>query len=75
MSSTNPQLGALANNGGPTQTMALQVGSPAINGVVYNAPNGCPTTDQRGYARSSACDIGAYEYGGFLSLFLLLILK
>jgi hypothetical protein len=55
--------------------MALQVGSPAINGVVYNAPNGCPTTDQRGYARSSACDIGAYEYGGFLSLFLPLILK
>jgi hypothetical protein len=31
LSNTNPQLGALANNGGPTQTHALLTGSPAID--------------------------------------------
>ncbi|MTA18546.1 MAG: hypothetical protein F2561_04500, partial [Actinobacteria bacterium] len=31
VSSTNPMLGALANNGGPTKTMALLTGSPAID--------------------------------------------
>jgi hypothetical protein len=43
----NPLLGPLANNGGPTQTQALQQGSPAINAV---AAGSCPppTTDQRG---------------------------
>lgn len=65
MSNTDPQLGALADNGGRTQTMALLAGSPAIDGVTYNAPNGCPATDQRGIARPIGlrCDIGAYEYG------------
>jgi len=37
----------------------LLAGSPAIN-----AGNNCPTTDQRGFARNGACDIGAYEFGG-----------
>ena len=58
---SNPNLGALADNGGPTQTMALPQGSPAVNFVPSNA---CPlTTDQRGVARpqGSACDAGAYE--------------
>jgi hypothetical protein len=52
---TNPQLGALANNGGPTQTLALQVGSPAIDAA---GACGLPT-DQRGIARPQgpACDI------------------
>jgi len=61
---TDPRLGNLANNGGPIQTMALLLGSPAIDGVTYNAPNGCPPTDARGIARpiGSFCDIGAYEY-------------
>ncbi len=56
----NPLLGALANNGGPTETHALLGGSPAIN-TANNAT--CPATDQRGVARpsGSACDIGAYE--------------
>ena len=63
MSNTNPRLGALKNNGGSTQTMALLLGSPAIDGVTYNAPNGCPSTDQRGTIRpiGARCDIGAYE--------------
>ncbi|WP_298430879.1 IPTL-CTERM sorting domain-containing protein [Ottowia sp.] len=54
----NPQLAALANNGGFSQTMALLAGSPAID-----AGSGCPATDQRGVARpiGPACDIGAFE--------------
>jgi hypothetical protein len=56
----NPLLGPLANNGGPTDTRALSVGSPAIN-----AGDGasCASADQRGFARpAGACDIGAFEY-------------
>ena len=51
-------LAALANNGGPTMTHALLVGSPAIDaGTCVNA------TDQRGTTRPQGvtCDIGAYE--------------
>lgn len=59
----NPLLSPLANNGGYTKTMALQAGSPAIN-----AGSGCPTTDQRGATRVGVCDIGAYEFGGVLSI-------
>jgi CSLREA domain-containing protein len=57
---TNPLLGALQNNGGPTDTMALAAGSPAIDAGT-NA--GCPAADQRGIARpqGAACDIGAFE--------------
>jgi uncharacterized repeat protein (TIGR01451 family) len=66
-SSTNPVLGALASNGGQTQTMALSSPSPAIDGIP-SGTNGCGTTvntDQRGVARpqGSGCDMGAYEYG------------
>ena len=64
--SINPMLGALQNNGGPTNTMALLAGSPAINA---GNPSGCTdgsghllTTDQRGWSRSTPCDIGAYEH-------------
>ena len=62
-SSTNPLLGALANNGGPTQTFALLTSSPAIDGVTFSAPNGAPSTDQRGVARPQGVryDIGAFE--------------
>jgi hypothetical protein len=63
--SQNPVLGPLANNGGPTQTMALLAGSPAVDA----GSNGtCLATDQRGQARTDGnsdgtvvCDIGAYE--------------
>ncbi len=75
ITSTNPLLGPLANNGGTTQTMALPLGSPAINRIP-NGTNGCGTTittDQRGFIRVGPCDIGAYEY--VLRLFLPLILK
>jgi hypothetical protein len=74
LQNANAQLGALLSNGGPTQTMALQPGSPAIDQIPasYDLPNTttplCPTTDQRGYTRPDGsgetnCDIGAYESG------------
>jgi hypothetical protein len=58
---SNPLLGSLADNGGPTQTLAPRAGSPAIDG---GGAEDCPTTDQRGIARpqGGACDIGAVEY-------------
>ncbi|KAB2895153.1 MAG: hypothetical protein F9K35_16005, partial [Burkholderiaceae bacterium] len=54
----NPRLSPLAHNGGFSQTMALQAGSPAID-----TGNGCAASDQRGVARpiGPACDIGAFE--------------
>lgn len=65
----NPMLAPLADNGGPTETMALSPGSPAIDaGVAAGA-----TFDQRGMPRtvddpgvanaatSDGTDIGAYE--------------
>jgi hypothetical protein len=54
----DPRLAAPANNGGPTRTMALQAGSPAIN-----AGSGCSPADQRGAPRVGTCDIGAFEFG------------
>jgi Ca2+-binding RTX toxin-like protein len=61
----DPRLGALTNNGGPTDTRALLTGSPAIDGGKPGGGTGaCETTDQRGLARTlggSRCDIGAYE--------------
>ena len=61
---TAPMLDPLANNGGPTETMAMQTGSPAIDAADLCDAN-LPTTDQRGFARvfGPAPDIGAYEYG------------
>jgi len=53
-------LGALGENGGPTLTVPLLEASPAIDFGV----SGCPTTDQRGYARVGNCDSGAFEFDG-----------
>ena len=66
LKSTDPQLGALANNGGLTETMALPQTSPAVDAGSNSA---CPNTDQRGDLRpadgnldnNSVCDIGAFE--------------
>jgi hypothetical protein len=58
----NPLLGPLQNNGGPTMTMVLLAGSPAI-GQANSAL--APTTDQRGVTRldlpGELTDIGAFE--------------
>jgi hypothetical protein len=54
-------LGALADNGGPTRTMALLAGSSAVDAAPCQAA--VSTVDQRGIARpqGTGCDIGAYE--------------
>jgi predicted outer membrane repeat protein len=54
----------LANNGGPTETIALDSPSFAIEAIPIGD---CPATDQRRAPRpalDSACDIGAFEFGG-----------
>ena len=63
---TEPGLGPLADNGGPTRTMALLPGSPAIDAGPNAAvdANGNPLlTDQRGLPRlvNGAVDIGAFR--------------
>jgi len=58
----DPLLAGLASNGGPTQTMALMPGSPAID---QGTKAGAPAADQRGLPRDSdnagTVDIGAFE--------------
>ena len=48
----------LADNGGPTETIALLAGSSAIGAARQES---CPSLDQRGVTRKEACDVGAYE--------------
>ena len=57
-------LSPLADNGGPTKTHALPVGSPAID-LDANC-NAQLTVDQRRYTRpvGLGCDAGAFEFGG-----------
>ncbi len=72
-STTGLNLGSLADNGGPTQTMLPGSGSTAINAVAC-LPD--VTTDQRGKLRPDAasaglatpCDIGAVEVGSLNDL-------
>ena len=68
----NALLAPLGNYGGPTQTIALLPGSPALNGgsnaAITNPPfSGPPFTDQRGFNRivNTTVDIGAFESRGF----------
>lgn len=70
LNNTDPKLGTLGNYGGPTQTIPLLSGSPAIDA---GNPSGCKdgqghllTADQRSQPRpdkedSGGCDMGAYE--------------
>jgi hypothetical protein len=70
LNNANALLGQLGKYGGPTETMSLLSGSPAIDA---GNPNGCTDgnghllkTDQRGKPRhdkedTGGCDMGAYE--------------
>jgi len=64
---TDPQLQSLFANGGPTDTMAIPVDSPARGAGNPAAPGSggvaCAQTDQRGFDRSlsTPCDSGAYQ--------------
>jgi len=66
----------LKDNGGPTKTIALQAGSPAIDKGTSDGLTGTLTTDQRGVGysrtinkhvpdaiRGDGTDIGAFEFG------------
>jgi hypothetical protein len=59
----NALLAPLGNYGGPTQTVALLPGSPAIGEGASGA--GIPVIDQRGQPRASLVDIGAFQSQGF----------
>ena len=59
----DPNLGTLADNGGPVPTMALRV-TPVISPAINAGDNAtCAANDQRGVSRPQGanCDIGAYE--------------
>lgn len=66
---TSALLGALARNGGPTETLLPLVGSPAINAIPARVCesaaflNSAHPTDQRGVSRpqGGACEIGSVE--------------
>ena len=58
--SPDAKLGVLDDNGGPTSTIRLFSGSPALG-----AAHSCPKRDQRGVERPSEdCDSGAFERRG-----------
>jgi CSLREA domain-containing protein len=64
----DPVIGALTNNGGPTETVALLDGSPAIDAITGSC---AVDTDQRGTARPTGegCDLGAYEVAPLAATF------
>jgi hypothetical protein len=57
---SDPKIGALGGYGGPTATIPLEPGSPAINAGNIAT---CPAVDQRGTSRpqGASCAIGAFE--------------
>jgi len=78
---TDPMVGPLEDNGGPTLTHALLAGSPAIDA---GGALDCPARDQRGAFRPAdgngddieVCDIGTYEYEGMVpGLYLAFIMR
>ena len=82
--SGDPLLVALAPNGGPTETMALDPNSPAIDKGDPATCAAAPVSnlDQRGFVRpvdgdaipGAVCDIGAFEFGATGEVPILLII-
>jgi CSLREA domain-containing protein len=73
LSNTDPLLGPLKDNGGPTSTYMPPVDSPAVDtGDISLCAE--VATDQRGYNRwynaASPCDLGAVERDGVLLIYL-----
>jgi hypothetical protein len=74
LNNTNPGLSSdgLMNNGGPTQTIALDADSPSINSIPLvdctDQEGNRVKTEQRGFPRPGTkkkdCDIGAFEVQG-----------
>jgi CSLREA domain-containing protein len=64
----DPVVAGLADNGGPTQTVALLEGSPAIDATTQPC---ALDVDQRGTARPTGdgCDLGAYEVAPLAATF------
>jgi hypothetical protein len=68
-SNTDPKLGDLIRNGGPTFTHAVLAG-PAVDAIPGPAGNGSPKTDQRNAPRfgdhhgGNVANIGSYEDAG-----------
>jgi hypothetical protein len=73
LNNTDPLLGPLADNGGPTPSMLLSNGSPALDAVSA----GFPPVDQRGVTRPQgvAVDVGAVEGGKIQSVSSLIVFK
>jgi CSLREA domain-containing protein len=63
LTNTDPLLAFLDDNGGPTHTIGLYAGSPALEAIPAPAECPPPSTDQRGVVRpiGAGCDIGAFE--------------
>jgi hypothetical protein len=63
---TDPKLGPLRYNGGPTPTRA-----PLASSLVVDTGTtvGCPVADQRGVSRprGASCDMGAFEVGALVA--------
>ncbi len=59
ISGTTTAAGVLADNGGPTETVALKADGLAVNKGATAA-----TADQRGVARAGPADLGAFEVNG-----------
>jgi len=69
ITSTNAGLtGALSNEGGSTQVIAISESSTADDYCTADTSGiTLPTVDQRGYSREGIADAGAYEFGATLS--------